>query len=223
MRVPAWVLGILCCGGAVTALAQEPEVRSVEPGRRGDLLTAAIRAVHLPGARIESSLGTGLPSAIEMHLVLRDDRNRRIGENRVFLRVAYDLWDEVFHLEGAGTDERFVDLASLRSFLTRLPQLPVAPLSVLDETRRHRIRVDCRLHPIAPRETRRLESWVTGTAGTDRGADNREVSVGLNDLIRFFYKGAQRNDDVTAERFSPWFLAADLDTVPPAGDGGASQ
>jgi hypothetical protein len=195
---------------AGAAAAQAPGLHSVEPGRDGPLLTARVRTTHLPGSDIAASLDSGLPSAIEMQLDLHDERDRTVAEERVLFRVAYDLWDEVFRVEGGGADERFADLASLQHFLEVLPRLPVASFASVAGAQRHRIRAQCRLHMIAPRETERLERWVTG--GTDRreSADGREISVGLSDVIRFFYKGAKRDADEASERFSPWFVPDEL-------------
>jgi hypothetical protein len=72
-----------------------------------------------------------------------------------------------------------------------------------------------RLHPVAPRETERLGDWVAGTAARRSGSetddpDGREVSVGLGELIRFFYKGAKREGAAESERFSAWFVPDEL-------------
>jgi hypothetical protein len=85
--------------------------------------------------------------------------------------------------------------------------------------------VACRLHTIAPRETERMEQWVSGAPDREEGADGREVSIGLGDVIRFFYKKGRRDEDFGAERFSPWFVPDTLpDEAPgavPPEDGGA--
>lgn len=200
---------------AVTDSVDRPRIVDVAPARQGDVLAANVRTEHLPGARILASLDSGLPSAIEMQLDVQDERSRRIGGSRVVFRVAYDLWDEVFRVEGGDTDERFADLPAMQRFLDSLPHLPVAPFASLDAARRHRIRVACRLHMIAPRETERLERWVSGTTDHEESAEGREVSVSLGDVIRFFYKGAQRDDEDATEKLSPWFVPNDL---PPPSD-----
>jgi hypothetical protein len=213
------LLGALLLGAVVcsAAPAQEiPEITSVTPVRDGSLLGTLVRTRHLPGARIASSLESGLPSAIELHLDLRDARDRTVAENVVFYRVAFDLWDEIFRIEGPGAERTFDDLDALERFLDELPRLPVASIGGLEMDARHRVRVGCRLHPVAPRETERLSEWVGGEPDAreqERNASaaaEREVSVSLGRIIRFFYRGSSGEGDEAAERFSAWFVPASL-------------
>lgn len=205
---------------APAAAPGEADIVSVEPQRDGGLLAARVRTVRLPGGRILASLDSGLPSAIEMRLDLRDDRNRSVGERAVLFRLAYDLWDEVYRVQGGGEDVHFPDLAALHSFLDDFPRLPVAAFSDVEGAREHRIGVACRLHVIAPSETERLERWVAGRPDREEHADGREVSVGLGEIIGFFFKGASRDEDVTPERFSPWFVPDELPESPDPSAGG---
>lgn len=195
--------------------AGSPAVTGVDPSRTETELTCDVRTANLPGARLASSLESGLPSAIQMDLSLFDERERVVGERRVFLRIAFDLWEEVFRVEGAGPVRDFADLPSLRGFLASIPRLPVSPLAGLATAEPHRIRVGMRLHPVAPRETERLGDWVAGRSprgdgGETDDTDGREVSVGLGELIRFFYKGAKREGADESERFSAWFVPDEL-------------
>lgn len=192
-----------------------PQVTSVEPTRQDALLTCTVGTANLPGDRIASSLESGLPSAVELDLDVFDARDRVVGGRRIFLRLAFDLWEEVFQVEGAGEEHRFADLDSLERFLARVPRLPVSPLATLHGSERHRIRVGLRLHPIAPEETDRLAEWVAGEpedAGGDEveDPDGREVSVSLGEVIRFFYRGARRPGQAEAERLSAWFVPDEL-------------
>jgi hypothetical protein len=203
------------------ARAGGPEIVGVDLGRSAAHVTCDVRTANLPGDRLVSSLESGLPSAVQLDLRLLDDRERVVAERRVFLRVAFDLWEEVFRVEGAGAPRDFADLAALQGFLERVPRLAVSPLAGLHAAEPHRIRVGMRLHPVAPRETERLGDWVAGRPPRARGeetddADGREVSVGLGELIRFFYKGARREGAEESERFSAWFVPDELPA--PGGD-----
>ena len=183
----------------------DPALDEVLPVRVGDTLAADLRTSGLPGARLESSVASGLPSAIELHLEALDRKNRRVAESDLFWRITWDLWDEVLRIDGPDREQRFDNLAALDGFLSDLRHLPVASWGALDVSAAHRLRARCRLHPVAPLETERLSRWVAGQER--RGdADGREVSVGLSDVIRFFYKGASRDADELDERFSAWFV-----------------
>jgi hypothetical protein len=206
----------------------------VTPARSGEVVAADVTTSGLPGATLEASLRSGLPSAIELRLEALDARDRPRGETRLFYRIAWDLWDELFRVEGPGvgvmpgeggsgapgSTRRFADVAALRSFLGSLPRLPVTAYGSLDPAARHRVRVGGRLHRVAPRETARLERWVAGGDVSRMAADpdGREVSVGLGEVIRFFYKGSKKDADEMAERFSAWFVPAEL----PESNGGVN-
>lgn len=211
MRHACGVFALLLLA-AVPALAASPAIDSVTPFKVGDVLEASVRTSHFPGDRLTASLKSGLPAAIEMQLVALDPNGHPVVENRLFLRIAWDLWDEVVKVEGPGESRQLESLAALQGFLSELPELPVGALASLDAHARHRLRVECRLHPVAPRETERLTRWVAGgdEATSVPATDGHEVSVGLSDVIRFFYKGSKREADELDPRFSAWFVPAEL-------------
>jgi hypothetical protein len=222
-------LGLLLGPFAVApaAAGEEPSIRSVDPARYDARLDAIVRTSRLPGERIASSLESGLPSAVEMRLDLRDADDRIVAERVFFYRIAFDLWEELFRVEGPGADDRrFESLDAVRGFLDELPRLPVARFGEIEAGTRHRLRVGCRLHPVAPRETERLGEWVGGEPDASerernaRAADEREVSVSLGKIIRFFYRGSGSADEAD-ERFSAWFVPDELpdDAVATGADG----
>ncbi len=193
----------------------EPRIEAVRPGRSGDLLTCHVHAANLPGARILSSLRSGLPSGIEFVLELLDAEEHSIAGNRISFRIAFDLWEEVFRVQGLGEERRFPDADTFAAYLASPPRLPVAPVKLLGPDERFRIRVDLLLHPVAPEETDRLGEWVGGSVGEAGGgatgsSDGREVFVDLGQVIRFFYKGSRRSRALGTEGLSPWFTLADL-------------
>ncbi len=212
VALPSLLLPLLLAPAADVARAAAPSLDTVTPVRLGDLLAADVVTSGLPGERLESSIASGLPSAIEVHLEALDRRNRRVAEADLFWRITWDLWEEVLRVEGPGAEHRLDGPGSLGAFLANLQQLPVGPFASLDAAERHRLRARCRLHPVAPRETERLSRWVAGEEPLPRRGDpdRREVSVGLGEVIRFFYKGAARDADELDERFSAWFVPAEL-------------
>jgi hypothetical protein len=204
---------LLLVAGAASAAS--PAIDAVTPERSGELLAASVRTSSLPGDRLSASLRSGLPAAIELRLEALDRKNHRVAESHLFYRIVWDLWDEVLRCEGPGEARAFADASALESYLGDLERLPVAAFATLDARASHRLRVGCRLHPVAPRETERLTRWVAGDEGSTSTAapDGREVSVGLSDVIRFFYKGSQRDADELDPRFSAWFVPAELKDV----------
>jgi hypothetical protein len=112
---------------------------------------------------------SGLVSSVELFLDLLDERERVRAGNRLTLRLAFDLWEEVFSVEEGGQRRRLADAAELASYLGTLPPLPVAPLSALEPGGRYRVRVGLRLHAIAPGERERVEDAIAGVGGGQRG------------------------------------------------------
>jgi hypothetical protein len=228
-RAPALLVASLAAAAALTAArparaaAEDGHARTVEPVRAGSELAAHLRTQRLPGASILASLDSGMPSAIEFRLEARDERDRTVAENDVLYRIVFDLWDEVFRLQGGGAAASFADADALERFLTDLPRVPVTPVGGLAAGRRHRIGVACRLHVIAPRETEELEQWVAGAPDREEAGDGREISIGLGDVIRFFYKGGKRGEDFGEERFSPWFVPDALPDEAAAGGGAGGE
>lgn len=213
----AFAAAFLAAAFAAPAAGDSP-VLSVEPVRAGSLLAARLCTERLPGASLLASLDSGMPSAIEFRLEARDERDRTVAENDVLYRIVFDLWDEVFRLQGGGSATSFPDAEALVRFLSDLPRVPVTTIGGLAGDRRHRIGVACRLHPIAPRETERLEQMVAGAPDREEAPDGREVSIGLGDVIRFFYRKGRADEEFGDERFSPWFTP---DELPDEAAGGA--
>jgi hypothetical protein len=148
---------------------------------------------------------------VEVVLELRSGGGEPIVQREVHFRLAFDLWEEVFRVDGNGGEWRMEDLGGVERFLERLTHLPVAPFSALAPNARYRISVRLLCHPIAPVEKLRIGEWVAGGgAGTSRDPDEREVSLGLGKVIRFFFGGARPEDAPGGEGISPWFTPEEL-------------
>lgn len=201
-----------------TPRAAEPRVVSVSPAIRGDDLVCDVETRGLPTEEAARSMRGGLPSGVEIVVDLVGGTDETIVRRRVFFRLSYDLWEEVFRAEEGGSERRFDTLGSLRSFLETMNGLPVAPLAGLSNDARYRIRVDLVPHAIAPAERARIADWIAGeggsegrgASGTARDADEREVSFGLGSLIRFFYGGANEESSARAAGESDWFRIEEI-------------
>lgn len=214
MVVAVVVRGAGAASAAEVADAGPPRVIAVEPGRDRGLLVCRLATAGLPGERLVSSMRSGLVSAIDVDLELLDARERVVGDSRLTLRLAFDLWEEVFAVETDGERRRFPDLAALEAFLADLRALPIAPLPALARDGRLRVRAGIALHPVAPSELARVGE-VIGAATPDdgRGGGGQEVSVSLGRLIRLFYRRGDRPAPA-AEGLSGWFTPEELPDAP---------
>jgi hypothetical protein len=219
----AFLASILFGAGAAGASGEDaPRIVSVAPALRGEELVCDLETAGLPTEKAATSMQGGLPSGVEIVAELLDDGGNVLAQSRVFIRVAFDLWEEIYRIEregdgeAEGPEKRFETIASLRAFLASIEGLPVAPIAALAGGGRFRVRVDLVSHTIAPAERTRIGEWIAGEtaagpggSGTARDADEREVSLGLGSLIRFFYGGSSgARPAVSAD--SEWFRWEDL-------------
>lgn len=204
---------------AVADTTGAPRLLALTPARAGGLLVCDVATAGLPGERIVSSLRSGLVSSIDLQLELLDGRERVVAGNRLTLRLAFDLWEEIFAVEGHGGRRPFADLAALQGFLADLRALPVAPLAslaALGDGERLRLRAGLSLHAVAPSEIARVGEAIAGGAadGAAPGGGGQEVSVSLGRLIRLFYRGGPDRDEPAARAVSPWFRLEELRDAP---------
>lgn len=193
----AWLSLLLTLFASAAGAA--PHITSVAPAGHDDLLVCTLTTEGLPGERIVSTLRSGLVSAIELKLEVLQADDRPVAGHHLMMQLSFDLWEEVYAVSVAGRESRFPDLDGLRTYLSVLPSLPVAPLSVLDDVTPAVVRVGLRLHPIAPDTRGRMERMISGgrTVRSGPGDAVQEVSISLGRLIRFFYKGDEANMDVS--------------------------
>lgn len=193
---------------AATAAASEPTVTAVSPVRDDDgRLACRLLADGLPGERIESSLLSGIVSAVDLDVDVLDVRDRRIARARVTLLLAFDLWDETYTVRVDGAEHRLPDLEGLRAWLSRPPALPLLPLADLRAAEAPlSMRAALTLHPIAPKDRRRVRDVIAGSGADDR----REATVSLGRLIRFFHRDGDETVDPGGTVRSRPFLLEEL-------------
>ncbi len=197
-----------------TAAHAEPRITHVAADRSGEYLVCRIDTEGMPGERILSTLASGLESAVEIRLVVVDERDRAQLQHDYLLRLSFDLWEEVYSVRVADEEVRFPEVEQLRGYLAELPGLMVAPLHTL-EGGRYRIDAGLKLHALAPDERGRVQSMVSGDAPTARASDDggQEFSVSMGRLIRFFYRGERNRSDLIDRRQSATFTVRELRNV----------
>ena len=180
-------------------------VVSIIPGREGNLVVCHLKTTGLPAEKQLQSMRSGLVSSVELELALLDEEDHLLGGNTMTLRLAFDLWEEVFSVREDGKERRFQHLADLQTYLAELSNLPVTPTANLDHNQRYRLRVGMVINSIAPEEQKRVVGVIAGDNRPRReGQDQQEASVSLGRLIRLFYKGG--NDERGGiEQHSKWF------------------
>ncbi len=187
-----------------------PLVSDVMPGREGNLVVCHLKTSGLPAEKQLQSMRSGLISSVELDIALFDEDDQFLGGHTMTLRLAFDLWEEVFSIHEDGHERRFQTLVDLEEYLAELNNLPVISASSLVPNRSYRLRVDLMVNSIAPDEQKRVEGVIAGENRPRReGQDQQEASVSLGRLIRLFYKGGndQRGGN---EKHSQWFEIGEL-------------
>ncbi len=209
-RMPLALAMALLLGVAAPSHAQV-QVLAVEPSRDDANVLCHVRTAGLPDARSRETLASGLPSSLTFSFVLVDRSGREHGGSTAEIRIEPDPWERAFVVRGPRIEHRAASLEEVSGFLARLGPFPVAPVRRLDAGRPLRVRVRLELHALAPAEAERAHALFAGDMGVG-GADRREVSAGLGQLLRFFL-GRTPAGPWSAEAMSP---AIDPRTLPRA-------
>ncbi len=192
-------------------LGEEPGISALLPARVGETLQCAVRTRGIPSVEAVRSMEGGLPSSVDLHFRLVDDRSRSLFQNQVSFRIAFDLWDEIFRVEGPISSRRFDTLSAVEQFLAGIESIPVAPWSLLDSAGIYRIEVEMIHHAIAPAETGRISEWISGDrSGVTGDPGSREVSFGLGRMIRFFYREGREEEGSVVRVMSDPFQPGEL-------------
>jgi len=187
---------------SAAAQADDPAVTAISPLRDDGHLACRILTEGLPGERLLSSMRSGIVSAVDVDVDVLDARDRRIAGIRVTFQLAFDLWDEEFSVRIGNQEQRLAGVDELCAWLTRPPDLRLLPTDDLDSFEGDLVlRGALTLHPIAPRDRRRVQNVIAGSGMEDRN----EATVSFGRLIRFFYRD-ETADPAGAVRSRPFVL-----------------
>jgi hypothetical protein len=199
-RTPICMLLLLLMSGAVLAQGT-PRVVSLKPLRQGDWLCCLMRTSDLPGVKMLSSMESGLVSSMELDFTVFDAQQRRVASRQIIFELTFDLWDEVFVVDIAGTSHRIASRDSLQRMLREPPLLRVVPLQKLQSASApFEMRVVLTMNPIAPRDRARVENVIAG-AGPG-SVDRHEETFSFGRLIRFFYRQEEAEPENTVRSSS---------------------
>ncbi len=204
-----WLL-VLVLPGPVMCAAPAVQVVKVKPSRVGDLVVCNLKTRGLPAEKQLQSMRSGLVSSVELDLALFDENDHFLAGNSLTLRLAFDLWEEIFSVQDDGNRQEFKSLTDLEDYLADLIHLPVASANSLESGIPMRLKIDLTVHSIAPDERERVGDVIAGDQRSQReGLDRQEASVSLGRLIRFFYKDDGPADSEKSMQ-SRWFKVGEL-------------
>jgi hypothetical protein len=207
LKLAGGCLAALCVAGLVIAAdGDAPVLLSVAPGVVDGRPVGRVQTRGLPGDKPLQSMQSGLVAAVQLDLAVVDDQDRILAGGSVTLRLAYDLWDQVYSVSTADAELRFATLAELEDHLQTPDPLALLPAADWDDAARVRLRAAMTVHAIAPDERERVEDAIAGEPRRTReGQDQQEASVSLGRLIRMFYRGGEGSaggQEIVSDRFT---------------------
>ena len=218
VAAPAAVLLVLLLSAGLLFAAEpgSPKILSVSPALDEGNLVCSVKTEGLPTDEAARSMRGGLPSSVDLVIELVNERDETLIRRRHSFLVAFDLWEEIFRVDDGAKDSRFDTLESVRDFLSDMERLVVTPVVSIGAGAGggpYRLRAALVSYAIAPAEKTKIGEWIAGDggSGTDRNADEREISLGIGSLIKFVFGGAAEGKGTPAAAgVSVWFRVEDL-------------
>ena len=141
------------------------------PRESAGYLWADLHLQDLFPARVEESLGRGMPATLQFHAELWRRRtawfDRMEGSFDAELRMRYDVWTKQYIVERRGAPPDTYDgLDSLRAALLKPIAVRVAGTQRLQPDVRYYVVVTATLRPLNVEDVEEVEGWLSGEAQT---------------------------------------------------------
>jgi hypothetical protein len=175
-----------------------------EGGVRVDLT-----AEDLLDERTALTVDSGLPGTCLMHLRVEDRDEETVAEQFVEWTLRYDLWENVYRLDGPRGAHVYETMAAADSAWSRLRSHLVCPGDRLHADRDYRLVVRIAVEPLAPEDRERLGRYVrrnSGGAGEELAFD---VGAAISRLF-----GGSRGKESALRAATPYFRIDELGRRP---------
>jgi hypothetical protein len=159
--IRAALLCVVFCGVARAELPERPARITVDAAR----VTLAVEFPELVDAALRRKLDSGLTTTVVSRAyVVREGFSRAEALAVQTVRVAYDLWDEVWVVEVSDENGRKVTREkrredALRRLITL--EMPVAETARLQRGARYRVAVIVELDPVSPALLAQVRKWLS--------------------------------------------------------------
>lgn len=183
---------------AIGLLAAAPgramEVECSPPRIQSGWLWVDIRLSDLFPARVEESLGRGMPARLQIRAELWRGRtgwfDRMSSAFDAAIKIRHDVWTRRYRMERPGVQPITAStLDSLRLTLSRPLSLPVAHVPQLPPDARYYVVVSVTLKPLSVEDVEEGEDWLSGEVVTKRRAGVGIITAvprSLFDAVRNF-------------------------------------
>ncbi len=204
-------LSLLTFFGVPGSAVASPEIVDLRAAIHGGNLVCHLRTAGIPGAETRGSLQDGLPARIDFRLRLLNRSNVPILRRKFSFSLAFDLWEEVFRVERSGNASRLSSIDDVQEYFGEIRGIGLMPAAALEPGRKYRLSIEIEEFPIAPATKERIGQWIAGDEeGIGGNPDEREVSFGIGELIRFFYRSPRRGMSEGVSGEGEWFTLEEL-------------
>jgi hypothetical protein len=160
----------LTAGGRAARAEDEVRVRAMTFAERGRDLVVTTSFVELFDPASLEALSSGFPSTIVARVYVYRSRDELPVSLAVLqLDVVYDLWDEVYVVRTVtplGTRATsYSSRARAMEAISRVRELPIAPLSRLPLGQHHFAALVAELNPVSDELQAEMRRWLTQRAG----------------------------------------------------------
>ena len=204
-------LGATALGLVLTAAAPAPTavVKEMHLFRQAGGVRVDLTAENLLDERTALTVDSGLPGTCLMHLRLEDREASAIAEQFLEWTLRFDLWENVYRLEGPHGSRVYPTMAAADSSWSRLRSHLVCPSDRLHADRDYRLVVRVAVEPLAPEDRERLGRYVRRNAGGAGEALAVDLGAAFSRLF-----GGGRAPESALDAATEYFRIGDLERRP---------
>jgi len=175
-----------------------PRITRVDVATAGHHVVCTITSDGLFSKEVVNTVESGLPAVVELVYRVVDARDRSLVRGLYTLEIRCDVWNDVYALVRDDTSYGYPSFEAVSAAVERLEDVPVMPLSALDDASEISILFAIAVYPLRGKEQENIVGWVQEQVGGQSSRTWREQVLNIDDLIQRLF-----SDDV--EQRSDWF------------------
>jgi hypothetical protein len=209
------ILGGIWLLALCPSYAQNNPGISANPFLKNDSLELEIHFSNLFTGSIKKTLLAGLPILLEVNLDLLDSDDHSIHSKKINGRISYDVWEELFKVEGFNSDEKtFQSLGEVQDCFSNELKADLVPKEYLMSAEVYRVDVESQLTLLTRKQSRELEDWIRSSDQTEEDLPTQERDTGfrlnLNKVVQFFVGKGDEQERYNFDASSKQFRLSDL-------------
>ena len=186
--------------GSARAENPRPIIASVSLAAEQGYVTADVASSGLFSERITGTVKSGLPAFVDLFYYFSTLDGSTAADNVLSFSLHYDVWDDIYSIEGPETTLTFPAFAEMQQAIENLHRLKLVPFDSLDPERSYRLNLSIMINPLRSAEREKIAGWVSENMRTSEDESWRGQVLNLNELISHFFS---RERDVVNE--SSWY------------------